>query len=102
MRTISIRAYTYAVHAVIWFVVLTTVLAELSPAFKEFLAGTFGHHWLAKSDLSVILFIAVALIFRRTEDPQDVTGLVRGVLLSTVLGALAIFVFYLAHFLGKV
>ena len=100
MRTISIRAFAYAVHAVTWFVVLATIAAELSPAFKSLLANGFGHHWLAKSDIAVILFITVALVFSRKPDPEDVTGLVKGVLASVLLGALAIFGFYLVHFLG--
>ena len=100
MRTISIRAFAYAVHAVTWFVVFATVAAELSPAFKNMLANGFGHHWLAKSDIAVILFIAVALVFSRKQDPEDVTGVIKGVLVSVLLGALAIFGFYLGHYLG--
>jgi hypothetical protein len=102
MRNISVRAFAYATHAVIVFVVLSTILAELVPSFKSLLAGGFGHHWIAKSDLSVILFIAVALFFARKEDPEDVTPLVRGVLFHAVLGALLIFFFYLLHYFGVV
>ena len=102
MRNISVRAFAYAVHAVITFVVASTILAELFPAFKALLANGFGHHWIAKSDLSVILFIVTALVFARIKDPEDVTPLVRGVLLSAVLGALLIFLFYLAHYFGVV
>ena len=100
MRTVSIRAFAYALHAVIWFVVIATVAAELAPAFKSLLAGGFGHHWVAKSDIAVLLFITVALLFSRKPDPEDVTGLVKGVLLSALCGAAAIFGFYLLHYLG--
>jgi len=102
MRNISVRAFSYATHVVITFVVLSTILAELFPAFKALLANGFGHHWIAKSDLAVILFIVTALIFARKEDPEDVTPVVRGVVLSAVLGALLIFLFYLGHYLGIV
>lgn len=100
MRTISVRAFAYAVHAVVWFVVLSTIAAELSPAFKSLLAGGFGHHWIAKSDIAVLLFIATALVFARKPDSEDVRGPVKGVLLSATAGALAIFGFYLLHYLG--
>jgi hypothetical protein len=97
---IGIKGYAYAVHAVVWFVVLSTVAAELSPAFKALLAGALGHHWIAKSDIAVVLFIVTALFFGRKNDPKDVPGLVRGVLLSVIAGSVAIFGFYLLHYLG--
>lgn len=100
MRNVSVRAYAYAVHAVIWFVVLATVLAELSPAFKELLAGGFGHHWIAKSDIAVILFLVTAMACSRLKDPSDISGLVSGALLSAISGAVVIFGFYLLHFNG--
>lgn len=100
MRTISIQAFSYAVHAAVWFIVLATVAAELLPPVKEVLAGGFGHHWVAKSDIAVLLFIAVALLFRNAQDPEDIRATVRGVILSTSAGALAVFGFYLGHYLG--
>jgi len=102
MRMISVKGFAYAVHAVVWFVVLSTVIAELSPAFKALLADGFGHHWIAKSDIAVALFIVTALVFGRKQDPEDVSPLVRGVLMSVIAGALAIFLFYLGHYLGLV
>ena len=98
MRRVSVRAQAYAVHAAIWFVVVATVLAEKMTSFKQGLAGLFGHHWIGKGDLAIVLFFAVVLVFSRSKDPDDVTGLVRGVLLSAVLGALTIFIFYLLHY----
>ena len=102
MRRIRIRAFTYAVHVAVWFVVVTTIVAELSPPLKAFLAGMFTHHWIAKSDLAVIIFIATALVLAGTEDPEDVTPLVKGVLVSAILGALLILVFYLLHYGGLI
>ena len=100
MRSVSIRAFAYAVHLVVWFVVLSTIAAELFPSFKALLAGGFGHHWIAKSDIAILLFIACCLVFARKEDPEDIRPLVRGVLLSTLAGAVVIFGFYLGHYLG--
>ena len=100
MKKISISALAWACHAVIWFVTAATIAAERSPAFKEFLAGLSGHHWTAKGGIALVLFFAVAGVLSRKKDPQDVSGLVRGVLISAVLGALAILVFYLLHNAG--
>jgi len=95
MNKFSIRALAYACHAVIWFVVIITIAAELSAPVKGFLAGLTGHHWTAKGIISLVLFIVVGTVFVKKDDPSDVTGLVRGVLISAILGAIAIFVFYL-------
>jgi len=95
MNKFSIKALAYACHAVIWFVTIITIATELAEPVKAFLAGLTGHHWTAKGIISLIIFFAVAFIFAKKEDPEDVTGLVRGVLISAVLGAITIFVFYL-------
>ena len=94
MKKFSIRALAYACHAVIWFVVIITAAAELSAPVKSLLAGLTGHHWTAKGIISLIIFFVVAFVFAQKEDPDDITGLVRGVLISAVLGAITIFVFY--------
>jgi hypothetical protein len=96
----SIRALAYASHAAIWFVALITVAAERAVPVKGFLAGLTGHHWTAKGILSLIIFFVVAFIFAKQEDPADVRGLLRGVLISAALGAITIFVFYMLHFYG--
>ena len=95
MNRFSIKALAYACQAVIWFVVIITIATELAEPVKGFLAGLTGHHWTAKGVISLVLFFAVAFIFAKKEDPVDVTALVRGVLVSAVLGAITIFVFYL-------
>ena len=95
MNRFSIRALAYACHAVIWFVAIITIAAELAEPVKGFLAGLTGHHWAAKGIISLVTFFTVAFVFAKTKDPGDVTGLIRGVLISAVLGAITIFVFYL-------
>lgn len=101
MKNISTRALVYACHTAIWFVALITVAAERSSAVKNLLASLTGHHWTAKGSIALALFILVSLVFAKKEDPQDVSGLVKGVLVSAVSGALVIFVFYLLHYFGK-
>jgi hypothetical protein len=100
MNRFSIKALVYATHAAIWLVTLLTIAAERHAAVKNFLAGLTGHHWTAKGILALIFFVVVAFVFAKKEDPDDVTGLVRGVLISAVLGPITIFVFYTLHFYG--
>jgi hypothetical protein len=98
MNRFSIKALAYACQAVIWFVVIITIATELAGPVKGFLTGLTGHHWTAKGVISLFIFFAVAFIFVKKEDPGNVTGLVRGVLISAVLGAITIFVFYLFEY----
>lgn len=100
MKFNSIRALVYACHAAIWFVAVVTVAAEKSQLLKGALVTLSGHHWTSKGIIALALFLAVALVLSNKEDPEDVSGLVRGVLLSAILAALVIFVFYLLHYLG--
>lgn len=100
MSRFSIRSLVYACHAVIWFVAIITIAAERSTATKAFLAGLTGHHWTAKGAISFVIFMAVAFVFAKKDDPQDVIGLVRGVLASAILAAVTILVFYFLHFRG--
>ena len=95
MNKFSIKALAYACQAVIWFVVIITIATELAESVKGFLAGLTGHHWTAKGIISLVIFFVVAFIFAKREDPEDLAGLVRGVLISAVLGAITIFIFYL-------
>jgi hypothetical protein len=98
MNRFSIKALAYACQAVIWFVVIITIATELAEPVKGFLAGLTGHHWTAKGIISLVIFFAVGFIFAKKEDPGNVTGLVRGVLISAVLGAITIFIFYLFEY----
>ena len=95
MNKFSIKALVYACHAVIWFVTIITIVTELAEPVKVFLAGLTGHHWTAKGIISLVMFFVVAIVFAKRKDPEDLTGLVRGVLISAVLGAITIFIFYL-------
>lgn len=100
MNRISIKALTIACHIAIWFVVVATIAAERYAPVKEFLAGLTGHHWTAKGIIALVLFFVTAVVFSKKEDPDDLTGLVVGVIISALAGAFAIFAFYMLHFHG--
>ena len=42
-----------------WLLAIMVILSELSAPFKEFLKGTFTHHWLGK----LVIMAAAFLIF---------------------------------------
>lgn len=93
-----------AISASVTIVVTTsvTIWAELTPGFKNFLAGVTGHHWVTKSLVVIILFPAILGL---------VYGLIRGKVTDeairkslwilagvVVLGFAAILGFYIWHY----
>ena len=101
MIRFTVKALAYGCHAAIWFVVVATVAAERHGQVKAFLAGLTGHHWTAKGIIALVLFIAVAFTFSRKQETDRPAGTVSGVIISAVLGSLAIFAFYMLHLLGR-
>ncbi len=85
----------------IWFTVALTIGGELSAPFKSFLTGVAGHHWTTKSVFIALAFALFYLIFTRTKEIADVPRAIRTVLLSVVLGGLAILLFFTWHFLEQ-
>lgn len=85
------------------FVVITTILAELSPGLKDVLKGLTGHHWVSKSVFMMLLYLAVfALLYFSTKEisPEKLRSALTRLILVTIAGTLAIFIFYILHFLG--
>ena len=100
MSRFSIRSLAYGCHAAFWSVVILTVTAERLPAVKNILASLSGHHWVSKSIIALLLFFTTAFVFSRRNDPDDLSGLVKGVMVSAAMAALLILAFYVLHYLG--
>ena len=83
------------------FIAWATIGGELYKPFKDWLAGTFYHHWVGKGVLSVLIFLAVAFVHgfivkHPTEERVHKSLLVLfGVL---VLSSLSILLFFLYEF----
>jgi predicted Co/Zn/Cd cation transporter (cation efflux family) len=56
------RAFVLAAISSILFVTISTIAAELNSAFKSLLATVFTHHWIGKSVLASVLFVAIFLV----------------------------------------
>jgi hypothetical protein len=89
-----------ATIGVIWLVVGMTILTEISAPFKNLLVELAGHHWAAKSLIAALAFALLYLIFRKTQESDNILRGVWYVIGSVVLGGLIIFSFYLWHFLS--
>lgn len=68
----TIVASALAAVTVITVTVGVTIAGELAPAFKNWLKGFTGHHWVTKSWLSIIIYVvafgALRLIAKRPRE----------------------------------
>ncbi|TSC81910.1 MAG: hypothetical protein G01um101420_693 [Parcubacteria group bacterium Gr01-1014_20] len=97
--TKNITALIYATLGTIWFTVLVTIWAEFSEPFKNSLKAVTGHHWTTKSIFAVILFFLLYFVFLKTKESTNIKKSINFVLLNTILGGLALFIFFIWHFL---
>lgn len=87
--------------ASIIFTTVITIWGELHAPLKSWLAGTFSHHWLGKSILSVAVFIAIGFIayfFQRvseTDENDRTANLIRLLTIITAVATVAFIGFYL-------
>ncbi|MCR4330306.1 MAG: hypothetical protein NUV49_00225 [Patescibacteria group bacterium] len=83
------------------FIAAATIGGELYKPFKDWLAGTFYHHWVGKGVLAVAIFLLVAfmhglIIKNSTEDRvRKHLFILLGVL---VVSSLSILLFFLYEF----
>ncbi|MEK6903245.1 MAG: hypothetical protein AABW64_01190 [Nanoarchaeota archaeon] len=76
-----------------------TVYAELNEAFKNFLKGTFYHHWIGKGVLAIILFFIFAHLIKLKTN-RDIHRLTNDAILVTLLCSVLIIVFFVWEAFG--
>jgi len=81
-------------------IMVMTLGAELYPPLKTWLAATFGHHWLGKGIISIVIFLAViALSYPKLTKVERSMGTWSARLLAVViLVTLIIIGFYTYEF----
>jgi hypothetical protein len=91
------RALIRSTTVVIAMIAIFTVLSELFAPVKGFFA-LFGHHWIGKSVLALVLLAVLYLLFSRSD--QDIAeNTVWWLIATVVLSGLAIAGFYTLHFI---
>lgn len=84
-------------------IAVLTIVAELSPALKAALTNFSGHHWVTKSILVVLVYLAglaMAYLFSKNISLETVRKNLTILILVTAASTLAIFLFYVGHYLG--
>jgi hypothetical protein len=79
------------------FIAAITIYAEFSPPLKDWLKAVFTHHWLGKSTLSIILFIAITFFgyfFPLKTDTDTIRKRILLLFWVSLASALTIIVFF--------
>jgi len=97
-------AYSSSIAAILAIITImvVTIWGELSPPFKAWLAGFTGHHWLSKSVLSLIVYfvgLAVFYLLPKNIGPNTVRRGLIFLIVTTLAGSLAVFLFFVWHYL---
>lgn len=101
MRRIG-GAATLAGSISIVLITVLTVAGELVPAIKSALKAVTGYGWITKSLVGIIAFVALTAIlgFGQSVQGRTVAGGIYRLILTTLVCALALFLFYLFHFVA--
>jgi len=95
-----IRSMSFATIVTVVAITIITIIAELSEGFKNFLKAITGHHWITKSVLAFVLFFAVYLFIKKSDDKVDALAESWRVIWITLLASLILFGFFLWEFLS--
>lgn len=97
MKPNELRALVHAGMAASVFIAVSTIASEISAPFKALLVSVFGHHWIAKSVLSLVVFGLVYFIqvHRVSAAKPDMFKLASRMALVTILAGMAIFGFFI-------
>lgn len=95
----DIKALARSASATMLLIAVITIWAEMSEPFKTFLKGFTGHHWVTKG-VFALLFFAVVYFALPKGGAVDVKKETRYVVFSSLLAAIAIFLFYVWHFIS--
>ncbi|MEK7171397.1 MAG: hypothetical protein AAB739_00665 [Patescibacteria group bacterium] len=98
------KKYFIAAIVSIIYIPLITIAAELYAPLKDFLKSVFWHHWLGKSVILIILFIAVAFIsgasLAKYEEDNNKDGkFLIGTLWLATFSALTVVLFFMIEYM---
>lgn len=99
----ELQSATMAGIGAIIFVVVSTIYSEISAPFKALLTSAFGHHWIAKSILSILIFGILFYYFThhsREKNHWSEWTMAKNITIVSVLAGLIIFGFFVKEFLG--
>ena len=81
----------------IWFVVVITIWAEMTPSLKTMLTNLTGHHWVSKGVLMAVLYVVIIAINFNKGSSTGIKKAFYWLNLSAILGAAILFLFFIWH-----
>ena len=97
----ELHALAHASMGTFVFIVASTIYAELSAPFKTMLATTFGHHWVGKGVISLVLLVGLYYFFKSKQAAHvGMWHIAKHVSIAAILSGLVIFIFYVYEFVG--
>ncbi len=93
----DIKALNNATIVTIIAIVIMTIAGEIFSGFKSILTSFTGHHWTSKSVLAILIFFLVYMLTKKKQE-YDVRKLAINTLIITVIGMIAIFLFFVYEF----
>lgn len=85
------------------FATVVTIWGELSPDLKGFLKNFSGHHWVSKSILVMLIYfmgLAVFYFLPKNMGSEIIRKGLIVLIITTIVGTLAIFLFFISHYFG--
>ncbi len=98
-------SFTLSAVLVVFWILLSTVGAELFSPFKDWLKQAFSHHWIGKGVISAVIFFAGAFIimpFTKNIQQHRLVNILQTLFWFTVASGILIFVFYLYETFGHI
>ncbi len=77
-------------------ITLLTIAAELNAPLKDWLKQVFSHHWIGKSVIALAVFLIFSFVMR-VPTKKPLRELVGWLICASIIGSLAIFIFFLWH-----
>lgn len=96
---------SWAASLTIVLTAIITIWGELSPALKGILKDFTGHHWVSKSLLVVLVYLIGLFVFYfilREITPAALRKSLVYLSLLTIIAILAVFLFFVWHYLGGI
>jgi hypothetical protein len=100
-----IYSSSWAASLAIAVTAIITIWGELSPALKGTLKDFTGHHWISKSLLVVLVYLIGLIVFYfvwREITPEALRKSLIYLNLITIISVLAVFLFFVWHYLGGI
>lgn len=79
-------------------VTILTIVADLEPRLKDWLKAMFGHHWVGKGIITLIVFVIVSLMVAvmatKITEKRTIKA-INALIATSILAAITLLIFFL-------